>query len=125
MKKITGASAQGHYRTICPDTGEIFDRIPEYTTMSLKDGGIAGNWYKKFSSDVFPLDSVVIRGKEMKPPKYYDRLLELEDPAARALIKERRMTAALLHQGDNTTARLRSREKVKLAQIGTLKRTTE
>lgn len=118
VKKINGAGAIAHYAD--PETGEI--RAPEYTTMSLKDGGIAGNWYKRFKSDVYPSDSVVIRGREMKPPKYYDRLLELEDPEARAAIKERRMTAALLREGDSTTARLRVREKVKLAQSKQLKR---
>lgn len=122
MKKITGDPAAEHYRYVDPDTGEIIDRLPEYTTMSLKDGGIAGNWYEKFKGEVYPSDSVVLRGREMKPPKYYDRLLELEDPEARARIKERRMTAALLREADSTTARLRVREKVKQAQISHLKR---
>lgn len=122
MKKITGPLADQHYNTIDPETGEVFTRIPEYVTMSLKDGGIAGKWYERFKDDVYPSDSVVIRGREMKPPKYYDRLLELEDPEARAAIKERRMTAALKREGDSTTARLRVRERVKLAQTGQLKR---
>lgn len=125
MKKITGKAAADHYENTDPETGEIIQRVPEYTTMSLKDGGIAGKWYERFKGDVYPSDSVVIRGREMKPPKYYDRLLELEDPAARAAIKERRMTAALLREGDSTTARLRVREKVKLAQVQQLKRATE
>lgn len=118
VKKINGAGAVAHYAD--PETGEL--RLPEYTTMSLKDGGVAGNWYKRWKGDVYPSDSVVIRGREMKPPKYYDRLLELEDPEARAAIKERRMTAALAREGDSTTARLRVREKVKLAQSKNLKR---
>lgn len=46
--------------------------------MSLKPG-IAKTWYQKFSTDVYPADEVVIRGKVMRPPKYYDRLYELTD----------------------------------------------
>lgn len=122
MKKITGEAAEAHYTSVDPETGEIIRRIPEYTTMSLKDGGIAGNWYKRFKSDVFPSDSVVIQGREQKPPKFYDRLLELEDPVAILEIKERRKAAALKRESDSTTARLRVREKVKLAQTQQLKR---
>lgn len=119
-----------HYEQITPE-GEIVRLLPEYITMSLKGnkpgepGGIAAGWYKQFKSDVYPYDEVVIRGRAMKPPKFYDRLLELEDPALRELIKERRQAAALLRQGDSTTARLKVREKVKLAQITNLKRTIE
>jgi len=52
-------------------------------------------------------------------------LLEIEDPEARAALKVRREEEALLRQGDSTTARLRVREEVKLAQIATLKRGIE
>lgn len=124
MKKITGDAATKHYETVEPETGEIIQLQPEYTTMSLKPA-IAKNWYAQFRSDVYPDDFAVIRGQKMKPPKYYDRLLELEDPEARAAIKVRREDEALLRQGDSTTARLRVREEVKLAQIANLKRGLE
>lgn len=131
MKKITGARAKKHYETVDPDTGEVTDRLPEYTTMSLKGnapgepGGIAAAWYKQFKGDVFPSDFVVVRGQKMKPPKFYDRLLELEDPEARAVVRESRMAAALKRDHDNSTARLLVREKVKIAQTKLLKRETE
>lgn len=44
--------------------------------MSLKPG-ISNGWFQKFKTDVYPNDAVVIRGKTMKPPKYYDKLYEL------------------------------------------------
>lgn len=124
MKKITGKPAKKHYETLVSETGEIIARLPEYTTMSLKPA-IAKDWYSAFKDDAYPSDFIVLRGVKMKPPKYYDRLLEIEDPEARAAIKARRMEEALLRQGDSTTARLRAREKVKLAQISTLKRGIE
>lgn len=124
MKKITGHAATAHYQAIDPETGEVRQLQPEYTTMSLKPA-IAKNWYAQFRGDIYPSDTAVIRGKEMKPPKYYDRLLELEDPEARAAIKVRREAEALLRQGDSTTARLKVREEVKLAQIANLRRGLE
>lgn len=124
MKKITGEPAKAHYENIDLETGEIIDRLPEYTTMSLKPA-IAKDWYKQFKSDVYPSDQVILRGMPMKPPKFYDRLLELEDPEARAAIRERRMKDAVRREADNTSRRLRDREVVKLAQINQLKRELE
>jgi len=121
MKKITGAQAEKHYERIDEETGEVHRLLPEYTTMSLKPA-IAKGWYERFKTDAYPSDFVVLRGRKMKPPKYYDRLLELEDPEARAALKVRREEEALLRQGDSTTARLKIREEVKLAQIASLKR---
>jgi len=48
-----------HYRTgLDLETGELFLRHPEYTTMSRRPG-IAFNWFRKFSTDVFPDDFLV------------------------------------------------------------------
>lgn len=139
MKKITG-KALDHaesvtieelrmaftlrpYETVTAD-GEVIARVPEYTTMSLKPA-IAAEWFKLWKSDVYPSDEVIMRGKPMKPPKFYDRLLELEDPAAREAIRERRTREAEKRQADSTTRRLRDREAVKLAQVKMLKRGVE
>lgn len=113
------------------EDGEIITLQPEYTTMSLKGsapgqpGGIAAEWYRRFKTDAYPSDFIVINGKKMKPPKYYDRLLELEDPEARAALRERRMAEALKRESDSTTARLLVREQVKIAQTRALKRGIE
>lgn len=124
MKKITGDDAEKHYEVIEPETGEVMRLLPEYTTMSLKPA-IAKSWFAEFKGDAYPSDFVVLRGQKMKPPKFYDRLLELEDPEALALVKARRIEEALLRQGDSTTARLLVREEVKRAQIQNLKRGIE
>lgn len=119
------------YEHIDVETGEVIPVQQEYLTASLKcggpgqPGGIAGRWYQRFKGDAYPSDFVVLRGKQMKPPKYYDRLLALEDPVVRAEMKARREREALLRQGDSTTRRLRDRETVKLAQIQNLKRGLE
>lgn len=54
-------------------------RSPEYVTMSRRPG-IGAKWFEKFGREVYPSDSVVMRGQEMLPPPYYDKLLEKVDP---------------------------------------------
>ncbi len=113
-KKITGKTAPDHYQ----------DRLPEYVTMSRRPG-IAAEWYEKYKDEVFPSDTVVVRGKQMKPPKYYAQRYELANqPGADALSKERAQYA-IKHKKDNTPERLRTRELVKQTQIRSLKRTYE
>lgn len=103
------------------EDGEIVQVEPEYTNMSLKPA-IGKSWYQRFASDVYPTDEVVVRGRAMKPPKYYDRLLEMEDPAAREALRQRRLLESAKREADQTTRRLRDREQVKLAQTSYLKR---
>lgn len=109
MKKITGDQAEQHYKT---ETrfGEIFDLKPEYTTMSRRPG-IATDWFKRFKSDVYPLDEVVQRGIKMRPPRYYDKMFELEHPDDYRVIKAKRKSAARKHTDDQTPERLRVRER--------------
>lgn len=113
-KKITGDLAEKHYGA----------RAPEYTTMSRRPG-IGKNWYDQFSSDVFPSDEVVIRGKILRPPRFYDKQLEKQDSKTYEKIKVDRKNAALYNAADNTKARLRVKETCKLAQFKLLKRGLE
>lgn len=82
LKKVTGPGAEAHYA----------GRAREYVTMSRRPG-IGAGWFEKFSSDVYPSDSVVVRGREMLPPPFYDRLLEKVDPALFARVKRERRAA--------------------------------
>ena len=113
-KKITGKLAKDHYGK----------RLPEYTTMSRRPG-IGNNWYKEFNTDVFPSDEIVLRGKIMRPPRYYDKELEKNDPELYEKIKLDRKAKGLDNESDNTTARLLVKEKCKLAQFKLLKRGLE
>lgn len=122
MKKIGGEKAVDHYRYTDPETGEQFDRQPEYATMSLKPG-IGGDWFDKFHKDVFPSDFVVLQGKRSgKAPKFYDNQLEKAAPAVLRKIKFNRIRSAAKHKTDQTPERLAVREAVKLSKISQLKR---
>jgi len=110
-KKITGELAADHYK----------GRQPEYTTMSRRPG-IGKNWYAEFNSDVFPADEIVLKGKIMSPPRYYVKLLEVQNPQMYEKIKLDRKAQAAENSADNTTARLAVKETCKLAQFKLLKR---
>lgn len=121
MKKITGDIAADHYEYIDPETGEVFDRKPEYTHMSLKPG-IGSRWINKYTSDVYPTDFVVLNGVKMKPPKYYDRSFEVMDPDAFHKVRSARLKSGKKREADNTPARLKVKEKVLNAKLSQLKR---
>jgi len=121
MKKRTGASAAEHYE-ILDAYGEYHQRKPEYTKMSLKPG-IAKNWLLKNLTDVYPSDSVILRGNEVKPPKYYDKIFEILYPSDMEEIKFNRLTSAKKYADNNTPERLAVRELVHSKKLEQLKRT--
>jgi hypothetical protein len=110
-KKITGDAAEEHYK----------GRVPEYITMSRRPG-IAAGWFEKYKTDVYPSDEVIIRGKKMRPPRYYDKLFDVEDSAVMSRIKRVREKRAAGHKENNTEERLAVREIVQLARFKKLKR---
>lgn len=121
VKKVNGPMAQEHYARINPITGEWYLLQPEYINMSLKPG-IGADWYENFKGDIYPSDSVVIKGKQQPVPKYYDRKLETENPELLERLKARRKRRAFKNKADNTRERLLVRETVKLAQSKMLTR---
>ena len=117
MGKITGQAAQTHYTD--PETGEILK--PEYNRMSLKPG-IGKTWIEKYESDAYPEGEILIRGVKTKTPKYYDRLYKKKEPDQYEQMKMERELQSLEYRQDNTDERLRAKEKVKRAQLKSLKR---
>lgn len=112
MKKITGEMAHEHYR----------GRKPEYTTMS-RDPGIGSEWLRQFRTDVYPDDFVVINGKKVRPPKFYDTQQEAHDLENFTKIKNDRIIRGdKLPKKDKTDRRLLVRENVKTAQVKSLTR---
>ncbi|UOF82951.1 replication associated protein [Microviridae sp.] len=108
LKKVWGREAHNYYSTVDEETGEVIDLQPEYASMSRRPG-IAKAWYEKFSGDVFPKDFVVIRGREMVTPKYYEKLLEKADPLLHEFIKLEREVSQQQNRKENTPERLAQR----------------
>ncbi len=122
MKKVNGENAAKHYEHFDLETGEVSVLQSEYTTMSRRPG-IGRAWYELWKSDVYPDDFVVLRGRKMVPPRYYDHLYEVDDPEEYARLKRERRVA--VDKDNCTPERLAVREKVKQAQVGFLKRGIE
>ena len=130
MKKINGKTvnenhevvdAEAHYQYCDLETGEIIQRKPEFNKMSLKPG-IGQAWFDKFMSDVYTTDSVVVRGKKCRPPRFYDNKFKELFPDQFDGIQFAREQEGRSHFEDNTLERLAVKEKVALAKLSLLKR---
>lgn len=122
IKKQLGKSAPAHYTTIDKSTGEVLHRVPEYARMSLRPG-IASGWIDQYVDDVYPHDRVILKGRPVETPSYYDRVLKRDDPERLESVKARRVAFAEAHEENNTRDRLKVREKNQLLKLNKLKRT--
>lgn len=124
-KKITGDQADTHYFKINYDTGEFHPVEPEYNSMSTGDnngsGGIGKQWWTNFKNDTLK-DFITVKGKKQRPPKYYDKLLELNDTDILEAIKEDRKLEAFENFYDNLPSRLKVKETIKLKKYKQLPR---
>lgn len=99
-------------------------RAPEYVTMSRRPG-IGSTWFERNRREVYPSDSVVLRGREMLPPPFYDKVLEKLDPKLFEEVKRERVIAQgdFYENPDNRSRRLIDRHRVKQQTVKhTLKR---
>lgn len=124
MKKLTGKKAWEHYRR-ADEAGNYYWLMPEFNQMSRRPA-IAQTWWEQFHQDV-TTDDVIVRknGGKMKPPRYYDKLLEVMDPALLALNKFKRELRANNLLEDNTPERLHAKEIVQEAKLRLKKRQLE
>lgn len=62
---------------------------PEFVRMSLKPG-LGYDWYRRYSGDVFPLDYMVSNGVRCKVPRYFDKILQMDNPYEFERVKKER-----------------------------------
>lgn len=116
-KPTTEQERKKRYERIDPDTGEVFQVIPEYSRMSLRPA-IAKEWMTRFQNDVYPHDYVVTReGKKSKPPRAYDKWYEEKEPDKFEKMKQERRAEAKLKANDNTPARLKVKKQIAEATL--------
>jgi len=125
LKKITGQLADDHYRKILPD-GSVIDLQPEYITMSVRPA-IGLDWITAYGPETYPSDTVILRGKETKPPRYYDKQLKKTDVDLHDAIKAKRKSRAKREQqrNNNKPARLAARKIITASKINLYKRNLE
>lgn len=106
--KIKGDLADDHYQ----------GRLPEFSMMSRGDGGddpvwkggIGSGWFARYGKHAYEWDSVIMNGREVRPPRFYDTRYEIIDSAhLEELKKERRRR---VNRKDNTSARRHVKEEV-------------
>lgn len=124
MKKVTGRNADDYYTRYCSYTGQVIQLHPEYTTMSRRPG-IGSDWFKKYSSDVYPSDQVIINGKRMPPPPFYDKMFDKQSPFEMEEIKFQRHLDAKKWVDEQSESRLNTRERVQELALKRLPRTLD
>lgn len=111
MKKVNGKLADDHYWQPSPIDGQMYRRASEFAVMSNRPG-IGATWARKFASDCFPSDFLVVEGRKFPVPEYYRKLL-LDDAEARKLqLARMRKANTKAQKWNRTTERLRVREAV-------------
>lgn len=122
LKKITGTKAYDHYKRVDREGNEYWLE-PEFNVMSRRPG-LAREWFERNKADVYPSDSVIVRGHPAKPPRYYDKLLEACAEHEYLIMKALREFAPKNPENE-TPARLQAREIVTLAKLNQNKRSLE
>lgn len=120
MKKVTGDNAGSHYQVL-DENGVVYDQLPEFTNMSRRPG-IGLPWFEKFGDHSYKFDKVVINGKEVRPPRYYDTKYEVLDADRLAMLKRKRQRKAAKSRKENLPDRRRVRETVAHAKLSLNKR---
>ena len=69
--------------------------------------------------DVYAHDTVIMRNMKLRPPRYYDKLYDLENPEGFSRIKAKRVYKATTSV-DNTPERLEVREAVQKSKADRL-----
>ena len=84
--------------------------------------GIGALWLEKFQGDVYPHDFLVMNGKKMRPPRYYDNRYEINYPSEVEAIKNRRVKNSRRYRENNTEERLLVREFISRVRVDKLAR---
>ena len=76
----------------------------------------------KYKTDVYPRDSLTLRGKKMRPPRFYDNRYEMLSPERMDKIRAIRAREGKKLVDNNTPERLAVREEIQAYRLSQLKR---
>lgn len=118
MKKICGDLAPVHYLRTHPKTNLVVQVEPEFAVRSMRPG-LGAEWLKKYQSDVFPSDFLVVDGRQHVVPRYYLQKLTEEEQNKTKRIRKRK---AVPTKWNRTNKRLQIRETIAKSRLSKLKR---
>lgn len=125
LKKVNGARADAHYSRVDAD-GRIVRIEPEFPAMSNRPG-IGRLWLDRWKSDVYPSDFVIVNGRKMSPPRYYDKVIaEMDEALFHATEVERESVldeVEYVRRADERTPfRLAVKEEIVSSKLSTFKK---
>lgn len=82
---------------------------PEFVNMSRRPG-IGRRWFEQYGEEALRNDSVLLKGREVNVPRYYDALYEVQEPEKIKAIKKER--ASRFDSDEMRSTRLLSRKKI-------------
>jgi hypothetical protein len=101
-------------------TGEIVPPFNRYSTRP----GLGAGYYDRYGDELWAHDSMVVDGAIVGLPRYYDKLMERDDPAGFAVLKAARLARAMepaaLAKG--APERVAARIEIVRARLGNAKR---
>lgn len=123
LKRVNGEKQADHY-TVFDSDGVVHVRRPEFAVMSRRPG-IGSGYFDRFGNEVIDHDSVVVGGREVRPPLFYmsrakERLArQHSDESILCMCQlcvnlRKRKRLAVLNRADNTEERLRVKERLML-----------
>ena len=114
MKKVNGEKKHEHYTISTPD-GQLLEVEPEFARMSRRPA-IGSQYYEDAKHEIWEYDEVIFKGHPFKPPRFYDKLLEAENPLEMQWVKDRRREAMEAVSKEYSPARLWAKEQVQAAR---------
>ena len=102
MKKTQ--SGLQRYVYLDDETGELRSLTQPFALMSLRSA-IGKEWLTRYHADIYNKDYLVMRGKKMRPPKYYDKIYDTIDPIHMEQVKQTRIANAQPRTDNQNRAR--------------------
>lgn len=113
LKELKSKNWEIEYTTLPDENGEIIKRTKPFNHMSTRPG-IGKAWFEKHSKDCFPSDFLIVEGKKVPVPGYYDLLYSRDYPEEFEKIQQQReknmQSESFIY--NNTPERLATRTKI-------------
>lgn len=135
----TGKTNAEYYHVVDPETGEFHQVEPEFCLMSRGarcsnhrgldaaprncpdcSGGIGKKWVEKYGETDLKKDFLTFNGNKMSLPKYYDSIIESQDPDD--MLRRKQKRRKFINPEEQTEERLSQKRKVTEAKTDLLQR---